>query len=243
MKTGILTFHYAHNYGAALQAYALREAVRKLGHECHILNYRNRNIQASYERTLRKKRVFYLTRHLSPVINNWKWNRDIPFMRVSWEKQHDEFEKFSGSFITEHESGTYYDSAELVRKVEGESFDALIAGSDQIWNKSLTGGFDPVYFLDFPYGGRKISYAASTGSGSLTPEYEEYLRRVLRPFSAVSLREESLASDIRRKLGINAESVLDPSLLLEQNEYIPLMCKERLTDKPFVFVYFVADGA
>ena len=39
-KIGTLTFHIAHNYGAMLQAYALPIAVRKLGYECEVIDYR-----------------------------------------------------------------------------------------------------------------------------------------------------------------------------------------------------------
>ena len=163
MKTGILTFHYAHNYGAALQAYALREAVRKLGHECHILNYRNRNIQASYERTLRKKRVFYLTRHLSPVINNWKWNRDIPFMRVSWEKQHDEFERFSGSFITEHGSETYYDVGELMKV----SMPSLPEATRYGTNHSQEASTRSTFWISLTAGGKYLTRPAQAQAVSL----------------------------------------------------------------------------
>ncbi len=44
MKVGILTFHNIPNYGAALQAVALCNAVSKLGLECEIINYKCENI-------------------------------------------------------------------------------------------------------------------------------------------------------------------------------------------------------
>lgn len=40
MKTGILTFHCAHNYGAVLQAYALQEQLKAFGHEVEMIDYR-----------------------------------------------------------------------------------------------------------------------------------------------------------------------------------------------------------
>ena len=40
MKIGILTFHCAVNYGAVLQAYALQEILRSLGHEVYVIDYR-----------------------------------------------------------------------------------------------------------------------------------------------------------------------------------------------------------
>ena len=42
MKIGILTFHNAHNYGAVLQAYALKKKISQLGHNVEIVNYRNK---------------------------------------------------------------------------------------------------------------------------------------------------------------------------------------------------------
>ena len=39
MKIGILTFHWASNYGAVLQAYALQEHLRQAGHAVEIINY------------------------------------------------------------------------------------------------------------------------------------------------------------------------------------------------------------
>ena len=39
MKVGILTFHFAYNYGAVLQAWGLQQAIESLGHEVCFLNY------------------------------------------------------------------------------------------------------------------------------------------------------------------------------------------------------------
>lgn len=40
MKIGILTFHFAHNYGAMLQAYALSTKLRNMGYDAEIIDYR-----------------------------------------------------------------------------------------------------------------------------------------------------------------------------------------------------------
>ena len=37
MNCGILTFYFAHNYGAVLQAYALQTYISKLGHATFIV--------------------------------------------------------------------------------------------------------------------------------------------------------------------------------------------------------------
>ena len=39
-KVGIITYHSAYNYGSVLQAYATQVAVKKLGFDAEIINYR-----------------------------------------------------------------------------------------------------------------------------------------------------------------------------------------------------------
>lgn len=48
MKVGILTFHHVANYGAMLQAYALQQAVQRLGHEAELIDYRPTKALAAY---------------------------------------------------------------------------------------------------------------------------------------------------------------------------------------------------
>ena len=45
IKVGILTFHDAHNYGAVLQAYALKKYISKLDNvDVKIINYHHFNL-------------------------------------------------------------------------------------------------------------------------------------------------------------------------------------------------------
>lgn len=48
MKIGILTFHDAHNYGAVLQAYALKTYLNKDGFDAKIINYHHYTIPDGY---------------------------------------------------------------------------------------------------------------------------------------------------------------------------------------------------
>lgn len=49
-KTGILTFHDAHNYGAVLQAYALKKYIQTLGYDVKIINYHHKTIPDGFPR-------------------------------------------------------------------------------------------------------------------------------------------------------------------------------------------------
>lgn len=42
--------------------------------------------------------------------------------------------------------------------------DALIVGSDQVWNPFITGGIEPAFFLQFGKATRRLSLASSLGS-------------------------------------------------------------------------------
>jgi hypothetical protein len=48
MKIGILTYHRAHNYGAMLQAYALRSFLREQGHQVEFVDYWPKSHQKQY---------------------------------------------------------------------------------------------------------------------------------------------------------------------------------------------------
>ena len=78
MNIGILTFHYAHNYGAMLQAYALTTFLKESGHEAKIIDYRLPYIYDRHERlgvvNFYKKKIFTYE-HI-----NWdiKDNQELP---------------------------------------------------------------------------------------------------------------------------------------------------------------------
>ena len=48
-KIGIITFHSAHNYGAVLQVYALKEFLKNRGNEVCVVNYRPKEIDRVYK--------------------------------------------------------------------------------------------------------------------------------------------------------------------------------------------------
>ena len=48
MKITILTFQFAHNYGALLQAFALKDYLQSLGHQVNIAPYYPEWAQAEY---------------------------------------------------------------------------------------------------------------------------------------------------------------------------------------------------
>ena len=70
MRVGILTFHDAHNYGAVLQAFALKKYIQKLGYEVKIINYHHKTIPDGFPRENNEKRWVKFNVFIKGLIDN-----------------------------------------------------------------------------------------------------------------------------------------------------------------------------
>lgn len=187
MKIGILTFHWANNYGAVIQTYALLSKLKELGHEAYIIDRR-----MVYKGILRKLYHKFSYEHF-----------------FSWRK----FWKDADAFL-QPKTKTYTSHDELVKKFYKENFDAVIVGSDQVWRWKLIG---LNYFFDFITDNKtkRYSYAASFGLNEWhgTEEDRNAISELLKKFNRISVREESGVKICKETFGVDAELVLDPTLL------------------------------
>ncbi|MCD2346258.1 polysaccharide pyruvyl transferase family protein [Clostridium guangxiense] len=237
MKVGILTFHNAHNYGAVLQAYALKKKISDLGHDVKIVNYRNSNIDKRYERKLKVRISLSDFKHPKELKKKLSFKRNIPYMQPAWEKQNDNFNFFIYRYLLNSDSKVV-----TIKDLEKANYDALIVGSDQVWTSWITGGLDPVYLLNFKFNGRKISYAASLFGGKIEDNEKDIFRRCLHEFDYISVREDSLKKSITETCNCSATTVLDPTLLIDYKDYEKIKTKKMLCNKKYVFAYFVSES-
>jgi len=226
MKIGILTFHHAHNYGAVLQAYALRTVLRTLGHNAVILNYQNPTITAHYPEKLGTEDEKTPSGEIMAMYH---------IQQPDWSRQHRKFTKFIHQFLLEGNLSKL--GFEDLERLE---VDCFICGSDQIWESSLTGGLDRAYFLDFNTTSKKVSYGASKNSSEIKEIEKNYFSTRLSDFDAISVREESLATNLIKECGVNVKTVLDPTLLLDMKDYIDLEDAVSI-DQKFILAYFSAE--
>lgn len=205
MKIGILTFHKVINYGALLQAYALNKKIRALGFECEDIDYTSKEI-ADFYNPFKLKRISDL-KDLILHVMTWPWK-----IRTS--------RKFS-QFVKENIPLSEINYDNNISDAQG-TYDILIAGSDQVWNYSLTGA-DSNYMLAFDDKAKKISYAGSFGKTVLSTTESEDAAKYLRLFSHISVREASGKELVDKILKCNqTRIVLDPVFLLEKNEWVSI---------------------
>ena len=233
MIVGLVTFHYAHNYGAVLQAYAIKKTVEKIGAECRVVDYRNSAIVEHYPENISNiygKRELFLP---------WNWRHTVRKMWYSkkrknaWNIQWKSFEKFIKNVILEEKEYTTQDF-----------YDVLVCGSDQIWGgkKGPTTYLDDNYFLKFNKTAKKIAYAPSSKEGRILKEERDYFKTALRDFTVVTAREKDFAQDISRVIGSYVETVIDPVFLLKQEDYLKLLKNEKNfpeSDQGYVLAYFL----
>lgn len=229
---GILTFHAAYNFGSSLQAYATQQTVEQLGYENEIINYRLNNQIHYYGDLLTlkfgKKEFLRRALCLSEI-------RD----RKTRAKRFEQFIQ-SKLKVSEKEIHTYVElqKADL-------SYSTLIAGSDQIWNEHCTAEFktEPAtsilgYFLDFENESnvKRISFSSSLGFMK-EDEVRKYIPQLKR-FQHLALREKDGAEMIARLLNVGTTNTIDPTMLLNRDEWLRAFHDELETEeKGYILLY------
>lgn len=225
MKYGIITFHRAVNYGAVLQTLALQESLKKLGMDNEVIDYRCPFIEEHYA-PFRVKDMFNI-RKIYSIIRNNAFNRNN---RIN-------FNKFALKYI-KTSSCTYNDKDDLEKA--NLIYDAFITGSDQVWSY-FCAGFDKAYFLEFVHCNRwKMSYGASFGVDKIPVEYIKYYKMLLKDFRRISVREEQGKTILQDILNIDVPVVLDPTLLLTADEWVPFM-SERICKHDYILIYLMQE--
>lgn len=124
---------------------------------------------------------------------------------------------------------------------EWQAYDSYIVGSDIVWGKEFS-DLDAAYFLQFaPENARKIAYAASV---ILSPdghtENDALFEKWMPTFDAVAVRETSSVLPIQKFTSKKVTAVLDPTLLLEKEDYEALAVEtEDMKKEPYLLSYFL----
>lgn len=223
MKIGILTQPLHNNYGGLLQNFALQKTLKDMGHEVWTIDRNFAKIPAHRKYASAVKRCIIGLTH-----------NKIPDRTWLTTKEERVISKYTSLFIENYIQKTpkIYKTSALRRLHKKYSFDAYIVGSDQVWRPRYSPQ-QPTYFLDFLEKNtsvKKIAYAASFGVSDweFTREQTKEFKRLLKLFDAVSVREDSGVDLCKRYFDVDAIQLLDPTMLLDKEEYISLVNKQNL---------------
>lgn len=222
---GIITIHKINNYGSVLQAYALQKVCEDLGYKVEIIDY---DFPNNFHRNNKYANISDAQPNEPKLIK--------ALFAKSLIKQH----KGISSFVKRYQnlSDKKYHQVEDFT-ANPPSYDVYITGSDQLWSPRHCNG-DPAFMLYFaPDNALKISYAASIGSNAIPEELKKAYIELLSRYKHISVRENTGAGVIRSLIGRDATVVLDPTLLLNREEWNKIATPKRLVKKKYILCYFL----
>ena len=222
MKIGILTYHRSHNYGALLQAVALRVALESMGNNVYYIDYfpdYHRRMYAvfdwqSFRRTIGLKRkakyLYHVFQSLLPKL----------------VRRH-AFEVFINKWISPH-------CVSL-----SESFDCIVYGSDQIWRKQpFINDYNPIYFGLNEFKSRiHATYAASLSSLPETKDDVDHFCTLVTHLDKVSVRERSIKVFLSECIEKDIHIDVDPCLLLSKERWSCLIPNKVFNYGRYILLY------
>lgn len=213
MKIGILTHQYINNYGAFLQAWALREAISELfpEDEVQIIDYVN-------------------IKHY--IINAGGWFR--------FYKNRETLKEW---FAKIHLPNTFAKARnqEMVlskrcfnaRQINELAFDCIVVGSDEVWNYRDTKGNAELKFGVGLTCKNLIAYAPSVGKTAADEAIPQYVIDGIRKFKRISARDDLTEQLVEQVTGNAPKRVLDPTFLAEFPR-----AELKAKRKPYILFYY-----
>ena len=232
MKIGIITIPPYYNYGGILQAYALSHVLKGLGFEAEII-YKKKKWELSgvlkfwtYTKRAIKKYIF---REPAWIFWENKNEREWPIVT-----------QYTLGFVRKYIPYRVVGDYSSIRE---HDYDVFLLGSDQVWRPCYFNGDIVDAYLKFTIGWKvkRIAYAVSFGvdKWEYTPTQTKECADLVKLFDFVSVRESSAVQLCKEHLHINAVHVLDPTLLLNRENYEGLIKYDSASHKGEIFNYIL----
>lgn len=126
-----------------------------------------------------------------------------------------------------------------------DSYDFFIAGSDQVWNPDFSTDETMwnYFLLSFAPPEKRVSFAASISVPNIPRDKKDAFVDALSDFKAISVREEAGAELIKKLTGREVETIIDPTLMMDKEEWEKISEKpENInTDKKYVLTYVLGN--
>lgn len=231
MKVAIRTLVGYYNYGNRLQNYALQKVLEDMGHSVITLrDFTDRNQELSpAQKVLMGIKKGDLLPKLFRKIRTQK-NQTIDCEREA------SFKAFTSQYI--HESAFTMNEQTTDYDFDRE-IDAYVIGSDQVWNYMLN-SFATTSFAMYSQK-PKISYAASFGVAAIPAEMRALYQSGLAQMTQISVREDAGQQLVKRIANRESTVVVDPTLLLDQAEWLNLINNGQVYQEKYLLTYFLGN--
>lgn len=218
MKIGILTQPLHNNYGGLLQNYALQQVLKGMGHEVETLDW---DVGSPTYRNFLSWCKWYMYFLLGK-------RTDKPMYKLT-DGEMAVISRYNQGFIREYLSvcpKKAHTSSDYAVIASEYGYNAYVVGSDQVWRPNYN-PLQTAMFLDFceEKEVKRIAYAASFGSSKweFPPVMTATCARLAKKFDLITVREKSGVDLCREHLGVMATQVLDPTMLLDKEDYIKVI--------------------
>ena len=235
MKSVGLVTLYKRNYGSALQCYATKTAIERMGFRCEVLStvykgadkyrYYAKEALALAKNSVRYRGYYhnYMSMRAAGKFSIGSLSKEAAFRLDLFAKANLQVREYS------------YD---MLRKIGNEErFCYFLTGSDQVWSGGRKA--DPVYFLRFAPEEKRIAFAPSFGSNEIADFNRKPFARYISEIPVLSAREERGVELIKELTGREAVRLPDPTLLLTGEDWRRFASKAKKIASPYLLVHFL----
>lgn len=220
------------NFGAALQGFALYKTVKDAGYDVDIQRYLGGVLDVDVKHETGIKRIFNYS--LSEIYLKCLFRVGKVAHKKGVMQQRALFQAFQDELMS------FYPGKRKTWKTLKDDFpeaDMYLCGSDQIWNPVFKDGYnDHGYFLGFTEN-NKISYAPSFGVSDIPETAQKDLDKLLKSFDYISVREKAGAEIIKKYTNREATVVLDPTLLIDSEEWEKIAAVPQNIPEKYMLCY------
>lgn len=236
-KIAIATVFRNTNYGAVLQAYALSSVLEKLTkQQVFLIDYVKDSTLNLFNYNL-----FHTAKDGKKYISKDSVKQYIKgiIYPEGTKKRLKNFEGFFDEYLNISEKA-YLEGTDIILK----DVEFIFLGSDQIWNPYVMHGLHDVYFGMTKENTEKvIAYAPSVGMLEFPEEWKKDFGERLTHVDVLSVREACNVETIEKITGRHTECVLDPTMLMNAEEWHSFATAGKIGNDPYVLVYALTQDA
>lgn len=230
-KVGLVTY-YKENYGSFLQCFATKYFLEKNGFTCVLLDKKNTILYAKF--------ISIIT-HLFRSIMYKGYFSNYFQMKKSMQKDKNNLNteasvKMNDAVFKEL-SPRRLSSKELKKIGRCKEYIAFIAGSDQIWNPSIS--INRFYGLEFTAQSKRIALSPSIGVSTVPRFNEKLFIDIINGFEKISVRERTGKELIERFYNGEIIVLSDPTVLLNKSDWCKIIENIKLAYSDYIFIHFL----